>query len=128
MEHLHVCRNTASKSSSQDPDRYDDEQRRELGWAIIEAEMLRAHVCRRLSDRLDGISVASPCHVSWEAMQALGPGARVRLCGECRMNVYDLSDMTRAAFCTSPSPTIARSGRWSEARSNVYPGAQPSSS
>src|SRR4029079_5639881 len=27
-----------------------------LGWAIVEAEMLRLHVCRRLSDRLDGIS------------------------------------------------------------------------
>ena len=25
-------------------------------WAIVEAEMLRLHVCRRLSDRLDGIT------------------------------------------------------------------------
>jgi alkylation response protein AidB-like acyl-CoA dehydrogenase len=32
------------------------EQLRDLGWAIVEAEMLRLHVCRRLSDRLDGIS------------------------------------------------------------------------
>jgi len=39
-----------------DPTRYDVEQVRELGWAIVEAEMLRLHVCRRLSDRLDGIS------------------------------------------------------------------------
>jgi alkylation response protein AidB-like acyl-CoA dehydrogenase len=37
------------------PDRFDAEQRRDLGWAIIEAEMLRLHVSRRLSDRLDGI-------------------------------------------------------------------------
>ena len=29
---------------------------RELGWAIVESEMLRLHVQRRLSDRLDGIS------------------------------------------------------------------------
>ena len=29
---------------------------RDLGWAIVESEMLRAHVCRRLSDRLDGIA------------------------------------------------------------------------
>ena len=29
---------------------------RDLGWAIVEAEMLRLHVCRRLSDRLDGIA------------------------------------------------------------------------
>ena len=38
------------------PARYDSEQRRDLGWAIVEAEMLRLHVCRRLSDRLDGIA------------------------------------------------------------------------
>ena len=38
------------------PDRYGAEAVRDLGWAIVEAEMLRLHVCRRLSDRLDGIS------------------------------------------------------------------------
>lgn len=32
------------------------EARRDLAWALVEAEMLRVHVCRRLSDRLDGIS------------------------------------------------------------------------
>jgi alkylation response protein AidB-like acyl-CoA dehydrogenase len=39
-----------------EPARYDDEQVRDLTWAIVEAEMLRLHVCRRLSDRLDGIA------------------------------------------------------------------------
>jgi alkylation response protein AidB-like acyl-CoA dehydrogenase len=39
-----------------EPARYGSEQIRDLGWAIVEAEMLRLHVCRRLSDRLDGIS------------------------------------------------------------------------
>jgi alkylation response protein AidB-like acyl-CoA dehydrogenase len=39
-----------------EPTAYDDEQRRDLGWAIVEAEMLRSHVCRRLSDRLGGIA------------------------------------------------------------------------
>jgi alkylation response protein AidB-like acyl-CoA dehydrogenase len=39
-----------------EPERFDAESVRELGWAIVEAEMLRLHVCRRLSDRLDGIS------------------------------------------------------------------------
>jgi alkylation response protein AidB-like acyl-CoA dehydrogenase len=39
-----------------EPERFGAEQVRDLGWAIIEAEMLRLHVCRRLSDRLDGIS------------------------------------------------------------------------
>jgi alkylation response protein AidB-like acyl-CoA dehydrogenase len=38
------------------PDDFDAEQRRALGWAIVESEMLRLHVCRRLSDRLDGIA------------------------------------------------------------------------
>jgi alkylation response protein AidB-like acyl-CoA dehydrogenase len=39
-----------------DPSRYGTEQIRDLGWAIVEAEMLRLHAARRLSDRLDGIS------------------------------------------------------------------------
>jgi alkylation response protein AidB-like acyl-CoA dehydrogenase len=42
-----------------EPSRYDAEQRRELAWAIIETEMLRLHVCRRLSARLDGITHGS---------------------------------------------------------------------
>ena len=39
-----------------EPDRFGPEARRDLAWAIIETEMLRRHVSRRLSDRLDGIS------------------------------------------------------------------------
>ena len=39
-----------------DPHAYRAEQVRDLTWAVVEAEMLRLHVCRRLSDRLDGIS------------------------------------------------------------------------
>ncbi|HJR26414.1 MAG TPA: acyl-CoA dehydrogenase family protein [Acidimicrobiales bacterium] len=38
------------------PEHHAPEQVRDLGWAMVEAEMLRLHVCRRLSDRLDGIS------------------------------------------------------------------------
>jgi alkylation response protein AidB-like acyl-CoA dehydrogenase len=38
-----------------DPSSYGAEDRRDLAWAIVESEMLRLHVCRRLSDRLDGI-------------------------------------------------------------------------
>jgi alkylation response protein AidB-like acyl-CoA dehydrogenase len=38
-----------------EPTRFDAEQVRDLGWAIVESEMLRLHVSRRLSDRLDGI-------------------------------------------------------------------------
>jgi alkylation response protein AidB-like acyl-CoA dehydrogenase len=39
-----------------EPDRFEPEQVRDLGWAMVEAEVLRLHVCRRLSDRLDGIT------------------------------------------------------------------------
>ncbi len=38
-----------------EPAQFGTEQVRDLGWAIVEAEMLRMHVSRRLSDRLDGI-------------------------------------------------------------------------
>jgi alkylation response protein AidB-like acyl-CoA dehydrogenase len=40
---------------SADPGGYDADQVRDVAWAIVESEMLRLHVCRRLSDRLDGI-------------------------------------------------------------------------
>jgi alkylation response protein AidB-like acyl-CoA dehydrogenase len=39
-----------------EPGAFDGEQRRELAWALVETEMLRLHVCRRLSDRLDGMT------------------------------------------------------------------------
>ncbi|HVJ96812.1 MAG TPA: acyl-CoA dehydrogenase family protein, partial [Acidimicrobiia bacterium] len=42
-----------------DPGAFDAEQIRDVGWAIVESEMLRLHVCRRLSDRLDGITHGS---------------------------------------------------------------------
>jgi alkylation response protein AidB-like acyl-CoA dehydrogenase len=38
------------------PDRFGPEQRQELAWALVEAEMLRCHVSRRLSARLDGLT------------------------------------------------------------------------
>jgi len=36
--------------------RFGAEQLRDLAWAMVEAEMLRLHVCRRLSDRQDGVT------------------------------------------------------------------------
>ncbi len=39
-----------------DPARYSADQVRDLGWAIVEADMLRLHVYRRLSERLDGVT------------------------------------------------------------------------
>ncbi len=40
----------------EDSERYSYEQKRELAWGIVESEMLRFHVSRRLSDRLDGLT------------------------------------------------------------------------
>jgi len=48
--------NALAKQVRAEPNAYDGEQKRELAWALVEAEMLRCHVARRLSDRLDGIS------------------------------------------------------------------------
>ncbi|MGE3545274.1 MAG: hypothetical protein AB7L28_15155, partial [Kofleriaceae bacterium] len=42
---------------------------------------------------LDNIRVASPCSARWEDMTG---DERVRACGACSKNVYNLSDMTRA--------------------------------
>ena len=38
------------------PASYDTEQVRDLAWAIVETDMLRHHVSRRLSERLDGLT------------------------------------------------------------------------
>jgi len=38
-----------------DPDRFGADERRDVAWAHVQTEMLRLHVCRRLSERLDGI-------------------------------------------------------------------------
>lgn len=42
---------------------------------------------------LDSIRVAAPCPMSWEKMTG---DDRIRHCHECKLNVYNLSDMTRA--------------------------------
>jgi len=41
---------------------------------------------------LDQIQVATPCRADWNEMTG---DDRRRFCGECRMNVYNLSGMTR---------------------------------
>jgi alkylation response protein AidB-like acyl-CoA dehydrogenase len=38
-----------------DPGAFTEAQREAVAWAHVETEMLRLHVCRRLSERLDGI-------------------------------------------------------------------------
>ena len=41
---------------------------------------------------LDNIRIASPCSADWNAMQG---DDRKRFCGDCKLNVYNLSGMTR---------------------------------
>ncbi len=41
---------------------------------------------------LDGLTIASPCTVSWDAMKG---DERARDCSQCRLRVYNLSAMTR---------------------------------
>ena len=38
-----------------DPGAFRSDQREAVAWAYVQAEMLRLHVCRRLSERLDRV-------------------------------------------------------------------------
>jgi alkylation response protein AidB-like acyl-CoA dehydrogenase len=43
------------KTVRAEPGAFRGDQRESVAWAYVQAEMLRLHVCRRLSERLDGI-------------------------------------------------------------------------
>ena len=47
---------------------------------------------RKFTSPLKGVRVASPCKADWEKMVG---DERVRFCGQCSLNVYNLSGMTR---------------------------------
>jgi hypothetical protein len=47
----------------------------------------------RFRNTLDHVRIAAPCKADWEQM--LG-SERVRFCGQCNLNVYNLSSMTRS--------------------------------
>ncbi len=42
-------------------------------------------------DLLENIQIASPCTADWEAMEG---DERARLCGECKLRVYNISSLT----------------------------------
>lgn len=46
-------------------------------------------------DLLDSVQIAAPCHADWERMESVNCSDRVRHCSECRLNVYNLSEMSR---------------------------------
>jgi alkylation response protein AidB-like acyl-CoA dehydrogenase len=43
------------KEVATDPAAFRPDQKEAVAWAHVHAEMLRLHVCRRLSERLDGV-------------------------------------------------------------------------
>ena len=47
---------------------------------------------RRFTNNLNDVRVATPCPAEWDAM--IGT-ERVRFCGQCQLNVYNLSSMSR---------------------------------
>src|SRR6266480_251742 len=47
----------------------------------------------RFNYPLDNVRVAAPCNADWEQM--IG-NERARFCGQCNLNVYNLSSMTRS--------------------------------
>lgn len=47
---------------------------------------------RKFTNPLDSIHIASPCSANWNEMYG---NERKRFCGRCKLNVYNLSDMTR---------------------------------
>jgi hypothetical protein len=47
---------------------------------------------KRFSNPLDNIRIASPCSADWDQMYG---NHRRRFCADCKLNVYNLSEMTR---------------------------------
>ena len=47
----------------------------------------------RFNSPLDNVRIASPCNADWDAMSG---NERARFCGQCNLNVYNLSSMTKA--------------------------------
>jgi hypothetical protein len=71
-----------------------EERRRALEAELRAVDGLLAQMGDGTATRslLDQTKVASPCSASWERMTG---DDRVRFCGECSKNVYNLSAMTR---------------------------------
>ena len=47
----------------------------------------------QFNSNLDHVRVAAPCSADWDSMFG---DERVRFCGQCKLNVYNLSEMKRA--------------------------------
>ena len=56
---------------------------------------------------LNNIKIASPCSANWDEMYG---NERKRFCGDCKLNVYNLSGMSRDEAETTFSPEISSMG------------------
>jgi hypothetical protein len=54
--------------------------------------MTRLRVLTSTGDPLNGIRIVAPCTVPWDGMRG---DHRVRFCGQCRQNVYNVAAMSR---------------------------------
>jgi len=59
----------------------------------------------RSEEILKNVRVASPCPMSWDRMEG---DDRVRYCGNCKLNVYNLSDMNKDDAARLVSETEGR--------------------
>ena len=69
-----------------------EKEREEIGREVEALEHQVAQARRRLRV-LDDVQVATPCHAAWKDMAG---DDRVRFCGTCEKNVYNLSAMSEA--------------------------------
>jgi len=72
-----------------------DEREKQLERQLLEASAILASMPGAKPPKkslLDNVRVASPCEASWDEMEGNG---RVRFCGQCEKNVYNLSAMPR---------------------------------
>ena len=47
------------------------------------------------ADWLDNLHIATPCRANWQRMEVVDGDERVRFCGTCEKNVYNVSLMSR---------------------------------
>jgi hypothetical protein len=65
----------------------------ELERDLVETRrLLAASASSRVASRLDDVKIATPCHARWDDM--IGDD-KIRFCGKCQKDVFNLSAMTR---------------------------------
>jgi len=65
----------------------------EEGCWVVPYVIWEAIDMARFTSKLDNVRVAAPCPAEWDGMHG---NERVRFCDQCQLNVYNLSEMSRA--------------------------------